>query len=174
MSSLARDGYTSPWVEMYPGTRLCTAAVKHGYDSIQLAEEGCAKSQAEIPRRTCYLEVVSCHAGCLALPNKGHYRACVPGVPLRTGWAATAPCVCNDSLLLLNCLAGAGAALPPPTDVLTAPFPEGKRQAAAPLAFRPYSAQVLGACSRSAPKCDGPRPPPGTRKPRNASRFGSR
>ena len=167
LTHLAREGWNSPWVEMHPRTRLCAAAAARGYDTIQLVEEGCAKSQSADPRRACYLEMVSCHPGCLAMPSKAHYRACVPGVPLRTGWGASAHCECDNSLLLVNCLGDAHAArVPalslagkarastraahsPPTKVLlNATFPEGKRQAVAPLAFRPFAAQVRGACPR--------------------------
>ena len=56
-------GWRNPFVEMHPKIRLCDVARARGYDSIQLQEEGCVNPP-------CYLEVVSCHAGCLKLPNK--------------------------------------------------------------------------------------------------------
>lgn len=58
---------------MHPNVRLCEAARRRGFDSIQLVAEDCHGgdgSRRTAPHRACYHEVVSCHDGCLALPNK--------------------------------------------------------------------------------------------------------
>ena len=65
---------------------------------------------------------------------------------MRSGWDASLPCECDDSRLLLNCL-GTAPELAPPTEVLRAPYPEGRRQATAPKEFEPYRRAVLGACT---------------------------
>ena len=110
---------------------LCTAARRKGYVSLQLYDDVCGHRGLDARRRkenanfrlrhACFLEVVSCHPGCTALPARSHFDACVDA-PLATGWALpvgdplaippSSRCVCNNSLTLLNCM-GTAAHLPP-------------------------------------------------------------
>ena len=59
-------------------------------------------------------EIISCQAGCRASTN---LRGPCVDVPLRTGWNASQPCVCDDSIDLLNCL-GTSPTLPAPSATL--------------------------------------------------------
>lgn len=82
---------------------------------MQLENEACVTSRRH--RGACFHEIVSCHDSCVALPHRQFYGACVPGLPLRTGWNGALPCSCNASMLLSNCALSAPE-LPPPTAFL--------------------------------------------------------
>lgn len=143
---------------------ICTVARQQGYDSLQLYDDVCghrgfdARRQRENAnlrlRHACFLEVVSCHPGCTALPARSHFDACVDA-PLATGWAVpvgdplaispTHRCICNNSLTLLNCV-GTATDIPPASAALMStsalvdyvPWP---------AASQPYRAVVQEGCS---------------------------
>lgn len=167
-----------PWAEMEPGVLFCAAARRRGFDSIQIVDETCGNAQYRAQGgwaaggarkhlrdekrglvHACYLEIVSCHAGCMALPTRKHYGACAD-VPLRTGWAASRPCGCNGSLSILNCLLSEPA-LPPVSDALMATAylpPRGAPPPGAPgvtshdwpAAAQPFRRAVQAGCKRGA------------------------
>jgi hypothetical protein len=155
----ALGGWGNPWVEMHPNVRFCDAARSVGYDTIQLLDEGCgnalmatasiklASTNGQQVLHACYVEIVSCHPGCMALQTKSHFHACVD-VPLRTGWDATRPCLCNNSATLLNCM-GTEAAIPPATEALMAGLPTKLGSDRFPPQAQRYSAVVSEACRPS-------------------------
>ena len=106
-----------PW-RLEAKVDLCAPATRRGYDSIQLYHEGCGMGNASTRELACGVEVVICHRSCLALRNRKHRAACVPGLPLRTGHDLSRPCACRKDLDLLNCAATAAAEPPPVTSVV--------------------------------------------------------
>tara|TARA_B110001452_G_C15232565_1_gene426872 strand:- start:307 stop:2625 length:2319 start_codon:yes stop_codon:yes gene_type:complete len=158
------DGYSrNPWLENWHNPRarycnLCRMARANGYDSIQFLDELCGNrashaSHKRKARHACFVEVVSCHDACMALPTKSLYGACVPGLPLRTGWDATQPCACDDAQTLLNCLHSAPE-LPPPTPTLA---PTGEARVndfqLFPAASLPFEGVVRRGCDRRPTPC---------------------
>jgi len=72
-----------------------------GFDSLQIRHEVCS---AEHAREACGIELVSCDPACLARRTRREHSACVPGLPLRTGWNHSIDCHCNSSAHdMINC-----------------------------------------------------------------------
>ena len=110
----------NPW-RLEARVDLCTHAARLRYDSIQIADEVCSMDHE---REACGVELVSCHAACLALRTRRHRRACPGGTPLRTGWNLTTVCHCNSSAhQMLNC-AGHGDHIFPSPRVRSLRLPE--------------------------------------------------
>lgn len=101
---------------------LCPSMRAKGFDTIQFINDDWeAESQVESSRRA-FHEVVSCWPSCMSqlIPNSS---PCAPGTGpgrLRTGWRATLPCECRDSMHVLNC-ADTPIAQPATPPSLTAP-----------------------------------------------------
>ena len=82
--SVQGSGAKAPGSQYEPATHPKHAVWPLSFMNVpasQLLQEGCV-------RPPCWLEIVSCHPGCLTLPTKNHYRACIPNIPLFTGWDA--------------------------------------------------------------------------------------
>lgn len=106
---------------------LCPVARAWGYQTIVLGHD-----------RPDYVpEVVSCAAECVARPLDG---ACVPG--LLTGWRASLPCACNDSLPIVNCM---GTPAPGPARHRV-PFVARMRPAACAARTQPVGPSCVPAC----------------------------
>ena len=97
----------APW-RLEANVDFCSHARRLGYESIQIMHELCSMERP-LGRAACGVELISCHASCLALRNRGDKRVCVPDLPLRTGVDLSIPCHCNASgqpkelKLMLNC-----------------------------------------------------------------------
>jgi len=85
----------------------CSAPRQHQSTCARVFCPRCCRTCSEIERRA-YLEW-----------NETHWPPgpCVHSSMLRTGWNASAACVCDDSLPLLNCL-GSSPEIAPPTSAL--------------------------------------------------------
>ena len=94
--------------------RLCPLLRAHGFDTLQIGSEwrsqhGFAFPLSPVtsshvrPSDTLEHEIVSCHWACTtkSLPSN---EACVPGLPLNTGWRGHKPCRCRRKQKVLNCL----------------------------------------------------------------------
>ena len=145
----------APFPEMWDSFRLCEGARLRGYHTVQLADPQCSEARpldgpGTSHRGACWLEIVSCHTACMAQPTRRYYGTCIPGLPLRTGWDASLPCACDDSVALVNCL-GTDADAPPPTKALLQPFNASQRHTLVgtyswPAASEPFRADVTAAC----------------------------
>ena len=93
------------------------------------------------PRQACGIELISCHKSVLKLRNRQHRRACVPGLPLRTGWDLALACQCDDALDMLNCAkTPVGKGVPPPMSAQALEFGGGRFGAArGPATVRSYA-----------------------------------
>mmetsp|Transcript_4711 Transcript_4711/g.10267 ORF Transcript_4711/g.10267 Transcript_4711/m.10267 type:complete len:385 (-) Transcript_4711:181-1335(-) len=104
----------NPWyLEDY--VDLCPELQQLGYDTVQIFDEECHHIRSAT---ACIVEVVSCHNACQVLPyRRPRKTACVPDLPLRTGWNAQLECKCHDEQhggeIFLNCL-GTEPSLPSP------------------------------------------------------------
>lgn len=108
----------APW-RLEARVDLCQRATALGFGSIQLYHETCSLGNVTSREQACGVEVIICHSSCLALKNRKYRGACIPGLPLRTGYDLSLPCRCNRSLSILNCADTPGAKeLPPVAAVL--------------------------------------------------------
>eukprot|EP01041_Mallomonas_annulata_P011447 gene11447-23940_t len=72
---------------------FCGAALKLGYDSIQVNHYG-SFAQYTLP------ELIICTGKCATV---SYNTTCPPGVELRRGLHASKPCTCDDNFKMLNC-----------------------------------------------------------------------